>query len=110
MEALFLPVLSHFQNENTWTASVGALRYRVTPGTEDLTVEVWQGPWCYELSRVEAGESFPLTDEGIEAVGAWVQEWAVKMNARPRETLAETIARRDAVAAEAQAKAAQCEE
>lgn len=99
MEALFLPVLSHFQNGNTWTASVGTLRYKVVPGEENLAAEAWQGPWCYELSRVEAAGTFPLTEEGIEALRAWVAQQAEEMNARPRETLAETIARRDAVSA-----------
>ena len=28
-EELFLPVLSHFENGNFWTASGGALRYKV---------------------------------------------------------------------------------
>ena len=107
MEALFLPVLSHFQNKNAWTASVGALRYRVAPDGEALNAEVWQGPWCYELSCVEETRSFPMTDEGVQALGAWVTEWAERMNARTKETLEETIARRDAVAAERQANAAQ---
>ena len=32
-EELFLPVLSHFENGNFWTASGGALRYKVVPDT-----------------------------------------------------------------------------
>ena len=58
MEDFFLPVLSHFQNENFWTASAGALRYRVTPREEGLAAEVWEGPWRYEDSRLpEAGRA-----------------------------------------------------
>ena len=31
MDELFLPVLSHFENGNFWTASGGRMRYRVDP-------------------------------------------------------------------------------
>jgi len=103
MKELFLPAMSHFKNGNGWTAATGALRWKVTPGQEDLTCEIWREPWCYELSRVEETKTFPLTEEGIRAMGDWVLERAEEMNARPRETLAETIARRDAVAAERRA-------
>lgn len=99
MEELFLPVLSHFRNGNVWTASVGALRYKVTPGGEELTAEIWPDPFCYELSRVEATETFPLTGEGMEARRAWVLARAAEMNARPAPTLAETLAARDRAAA-----------
>lgn len=98
MEELFLPVLSHFQNGNVWTASVGALRYKVTPRGEELAAEVWPGPFCYELSQVEAEETFPLTGEGIVALEAWILERAAEMNARPAPTLAETLAARDRTA------------
>ena len=100
MEALFLPVLSHFQNQNTWTASVGRLRYRAVPGGEDLTGEVWEGPWCYELSEIEEKKVFPLSEEGIEALRAWVLGWSETVNARPGRTMAEDLARRKEPAAE----------
>ena len=49
-ERLFLPVLSHFENKNFWTASGGRMRYRVDPvlGEDQppaLTAQVWEGPW-----------------------------------------------------------------
>ena len=82
MEDFFLPVLSHFQNENFWTASAGALRYRVTPREEGLAAEVWEGPWRYEDSRVEETRTFPLSDEGLEELrtvldDTWVLWWGV---------------------------------
>lgn len=95
MEELYLPVLSHFQNKNIWLASVGRLRFKVTPGEDDLTAEVWEGPWCYDLSRVEESKSFPLEDEGIEALRAWLPEKAAEINARPTRSLAEELARRE---------------
>lgn len=96
MEELYLPVLSHFRNGNVWTSSVGNLRYRVVPGGEELAVEVWPGPFCYELSRVEETVTFPLTGEGIGALKAWVLARAAEMNARRAPTLAEMLAARAA--------------
>lgn len=98
MSELYLPVLSHFENGNTWIASIGTLRYKIAPTGEELRTEIWEGPWCYELSRVEAGESFPLTEEGIEALRGWLLRWGETINARPAKSLAETLERRDAQA------------
>lgn len=92
MEELFLPVLSHFHNQNVWTASRGRMRYRVTPGEDGLLAEVWEDPWCYELSRVEYTQAFPLEEEGIEVLRAWLLERAVEFNARPAKSLAESLA------------------
>ena len=49
-QELFLPVLSHFENGNFWTASGGLMRYRVDPVKEEdawsaLEAQVWEGPW-----------------------------------------------------------------
>lgn len=74
MSELYLPVLSHFQNENTWLASIGALRFKVAPGEDTLTAQTWTGPFCYEKSTVEEEKSFPLSDEGIEELRAWLTE------------------------------------
>ena len=107
-EAIFLPVLSHFENENFWTASGGRMRYRVDPvkGDEEnppsLTAQVWEGPWSLRDSRVEETQEFPLTEEGLEALRAWLLRWRETMNARPKKTLAEAIAARDARRAEIQ--------
>jgi len=100
MADLFLPVLSHFQNKNPWTASLGRLRYRILPTVADtdpdslLTAEVWEGPWAYEFSTVEDTKTFPLTQEGLDALPAWLTQWADTVNARPKRTLAEDDARR----------------
>lgn len=99
MEECFLPVLSHFKNGNFWTASMGRMRYRVVPEEENLTAEVWEGPWGYELSTVEEKRWFPLDGEGLEQLRAWALAWGEQINARPVRTLAETIAMRDAVRA-----------
>ena len=108
MEELFLPVLSHFQNGNAWTGSAGRLRYRVVPG-EELCAQVWEGPWCLQLSRVEETAGFPLEEQGLEKLAAWLIAWRDKMEARPRRTLEQTIRDRDALLAEQAAGAEEAE-
>ncbi len=93
MAELFLPVLSHFQNKNVWLASDGRLRFQITPG-EGLAAEIWEGPWCYELSRVEETNTFPMDEEGIIALRAWLGQKAAEVNARPKRSMSENLERR----------------
>ena len=109
-EAIFLPVLSHFENENFWTASGGRMRDRVDPvkGDEEnspsLTAQVWEGPWRLQDSTVEETKSFPMTEEGLEELRVWVMAWQQTINARPERSLAETLQARDACRAELEAQ------
>ena len=105
MEVMFLPVLSHFQNENIWIASVGKLRYQVSPATveeedgtkEELLIgEVWEGPWSREFSVMEEVEEFPMTEDGIEDLRAWLILESMEINDRPDKSLEENMARREA--------------
>lgn len=101
-EELFLPVLSHFENGNFWTASGGRMRYRVDPVKEEdvwstLKAQVWEGPWNLDDSTVEETVTFPLSEEGLDQVRAWALGWQERINARPAKTLAETIQARDAL-------------
>ena len=96
MGELYLPVLSHFQNENVWTASIGRLHFKVVPGENRLTAEIWEGPWSYDLSAVEGREEFPLEDDGIGALRAWLAARAEEMNARPARSFEENLSRRGA--------------
>ena len=62
MQALFLPVLHSFENNNIFTGSFGALRFRVVPAitmktpkevdfdASSMTAEVWHGAFCYKKS------------------------------------------------------------
>ena len=75
MEPLFLPVLHSFENNNIFTGSYGALRFRVTPSIVMLTqkevnfdessmkCECWHGENCYEKSEME--------DENHDRIGGW---------------------------------------
>lgn len=97
MEKIFLPVLSHFQNGNFWTASGGRMRCQVVPGGDGdcLTAQVWEGPWNHDDSPIEEERQFPLGEEGLEALRDWLAGWQEQINARPARTLAETIRARD---------------
>ena len=114
-ESMFLPVLSHFENGNFWTASGGRMRYRVDPvkGDENtppsLTAQVWEGPWRLQDSTVEEIRQFPMTEEGLEEVRAWALGWQESINARPPRSLAETLRARDARRAELETEKAQAE-
>ena len=99
MEEIYLPVLSHFRNKNFWTASAGRMRYRVESADENLIAQVWEGPYGYALSEVEEQTGFPLSEEGLEALRAWVAKWSETINARPKRSLAEELARREAAQA-----------
>ncbi len=100
METFFLPVLSHFLNKNPWSGSAGRLRYRILPTvneTEDggtLTVLVWEGPWTYELSVMEEEQTFPLSQEGLDSIPAYLEQWRQTVEQRPKRTMEEDLARR----------------
>lgn len=100
MGEIYLPVLSHFQNGNAWTASDRRLRYQIVPDGETLTAEAWEGPWSYDLSRIEDKSSFPLDEAGLKALEGWIAQWSTEINARAPKGLEETIRLRDVIAAE----------
>ena len=91
MEACFLPVLSHFQNANAWTGSGGRLRYQLVPEGEEINAQVWEGPFCLELSTVEEARAFPLSEAGLEDLRSWLAGWEETVNSRPPRSLAETL-------------------
>lgn len=86
MEPLFLPVLHSFENNNVFTGSFGALRFKITPAitmktpkevdmeASTMRCEYWHGPFCYEKSEMEGEQVFPLSEEGREAMRAWLTE------------------------------------
>lgn len=106
MAEYFMPVLSHFQNENPWSACAGRLHYWITPVIPKdenrkpvfegatLEVQVWEGPWERSLSVIEETKTFPLTEEGIAAIPAYLEAWRKTVEARPWRSLEENIARR----------------
>lgn len=88
MEALFLPVLHSFENNNVFTGSYGMLRFKVTPQItmktpkevdmeqSSMRCEFWHGLSCYEKSEMEGEQVFPLSEEGKEQMRLWLLEQA----------------------------------
>ena len=86
MEKIFVPTLHTFAMNNIFTGSNGLFRFRAVPkvvmlnpkevdfNESTIFVEFWHGLFCYEKSQMEGKEIFPLTEEGREAMIAWLKE------------------------------------
>ena len=84
MEKIFIPTLHTFAMNNIFTGSLGAFRFRAKPNVvmatpkevdfEQSTIlaEYWHGPYCYEKSEMEGSETFPMTQEGRQAMLDWL--------------------------------------
>lgn len=85
MNELFIPTLHSFAMNNIFTGSCGAFRFRAAPNVimatakevdfEQSTIhaEYWHGPFCYELSQMEGEQTFPMTQEGVDEMKAWLE-------------------------------------
>lgn len=87
MNELFIPTLHTFAMNNIFTGSCGAFRFRAKPevvkieGSKEvdftksaIVAEFWHGPLCYEKSQMEGREVFPMSEEGRNAMKAWLEE------------------------------------
>lgn len=84
MAELFLPTLHTFAMKNLFTGSLGLFRFRAVPNVvmatpkevdfdqSSITVEYWHGLYCYEKSEMEGRETFPMTEEGRQAMIDWL--------------------------------------
>ena len=89
-QEFYLPVLSHFENDNGWSGSRGLLCYEIeTPREGTMHVVIWQGPFCRSYARQEGEADFPVSEEGVAALRAWLLERADAMNAQPPRTAEE---------------------
>lgn len=82
---IFLPTLHTFAMENIFTGSYGLLRFRIAPTIIKLnpkevnmeesfmTAEYWHGPFCYEKSEMEGKQEFPMSEEGLSNMLAWLE-------------------------------------
>ena len=88
MAELFLPTLHTFAMDNIFTGSLGLLRFRAKPNVvmanakevdfdqSSIFVEYWHGLYCYEKSQMEGSRTFPMSEEGREAMRQWLLEQA----------------------------------
>lgn len=84
MTEIFLPTLHTFAMKNTFTGSCGNLRFKIEPNVVKLTdkevdmenssikVQYWYGPFCFEKSQIEGEETFPMSEDGREAMRSWL--------------------------------------
>ncbi len=85
MADIFIPTLHTFVNNNIFTGSCGALRFRIEPrvtmatpkevdlANSSIRCELWHGALCYELSQMEAEREFPMSEEGRAEMKAWLE-------------------------------------
>ena len=86
MEKIYLPTLHWFAMKNPFTGSCGELRFKAKPNVVMLNAkevdfeqssifcEYWHGPYCYEKSTMEESQTFPMSEEGREAMRLWLEE------------------------------------
>ena len=93
MNDIFIPTKLFWENGNSWYESKGLPRYFIQPVKHEppeeaphgeayttLDAEVWKGPLTKALSEVLATASFPLSEEGLEQISAWLEDQAAKLN------------------------------
>jgi len=85
MANIFLPTLHTFAMKNTFTGSCGNLRFKVEPKVEMLTpkevdmanssiyVQYWYGPLCFEKSKIEGENTFPMSEGGRTDLKKWLE-------------------------------------
>ncbi len=86
MPDIFLPTLHTFAMNNIFTGSWGAFRFRAEPKvvmrnakevdfeSSSIHAEFWHGPYCYEKSTMEGEQTFPMSEEGRQAMKDWLEE------------------------------------
>ena len=85
MAEIFLPTLHTFAMNNIFTGSCGLFRVRAVPNVvmatpkevdfaqSSIHVEYWHGLYCYEKSQMEGEDTFPMSEDGREAMLAWLE-------------------------------------
>ena len=85
MAEIFLPTLHTFAMNNAFTGSCGLFRFRAVPNVvmatpkevdfaqSSIHVEYWHGLYCYEKSQMEGEDTFPMSEDGREAMLAWLE-------------------------------------
>ena len=81
---LYLPTLTHWLHRNQWTGSLGKAQYYILPRPDEdiMDAELWLGPLSRPLCVVDVQASFPITDDGVEALRQWLIEQSALINSR----------------------------
>ena len=85
MAEIYIPTLHTFAMNNVFTGSCGDLRFKITPKVtkmnskevdfeaSSMDVEIWHGLFCYEKSEIEDNKNFPMSEEGRNALIAYLE-------------------------------------
>lgn len=71
-DPFYIPSVSYFEAGNVFTGSYQALNYRISL-TEDLLVQIWHTPLCYEKATIEAEFHYPVEKESIQKISQFLQ-------------------------------------
>ena len=80
MSEIFIPTMLFWENGNTWYGSLGNARFYIAPQEEQLHVQLWRGELTKELSEIEEEIDFPLSEEGLEQMTAWLEARSAEIN------------------------------
>ena len=80
-DQIFIPTLSHWEYGNEWSGERGRARFLIVPADGQMNVEMWLGPMAREFSQPELTASFPISEEGIRDMTAWLLDSAARLNA-----------------------------
>jgi hypothetical protein len=84
-----IPTLLFWENKNTWYGSKGLARFFIKPITVEqegcppesrLEVELWRGPLTKALSEILTTATFPVSEEGLAEMTAWLEDQAAVLN------------------------------
>lgn len=90
MNDVLIPTLLFWENGNSFYGSKGQARFFIRPvqpedsqfeATPRLEVELWRGPLMKQLSEILDTTSFPLSEEGLSQLTAWLESKATELNA-----------------------------
>ena len=82
MSEIFIPTMLFWENGNTWYGSLGnTWFYAAPPGGADPCAAV-AGTLTKELSEIKAEADFPLSEEGLAEMTAWLEARSAEINAK----------------------------
>lgn len=86
LKPIEIPTLLFWENGNSWYGSKGLARFFIKPETPEgadapqLTVQLWRGPLCMDLSEILDTANFPVSEEGLAQTVEWLEEQAKTLN------------------------------
>ena len=77
---VYLPTLSHWEYGNPWSGDRGEARYLIKSDGSVMSAELWRGPSSREFAQPLYTREFPVSQEGIEDLRAWILQCAQELS------------------------------